>query len=183
MKFNYFKKASALLFASMMIISCKCDKKHVPDDPIEPPVEEVKPPRNLIAIDTAKAMQKRYVETRSSVLEHSLKYTDNRDFAFTIAEMERYIAYVKEHYGNVNYEKVNLRFYLSVYSQQQLETRGIVEDFDSYPEGLSTVFMAPDVYKPVGKGAILSVPAAMYQGAPQPDNRASSGRPPHDYNP
>lgn len=137
-------------------------------------------PRNLISVLEAQEMQNRYVDTREKVLEGHLGFKDNRDFAITIAEMERYLKYVNRELKlkKSDKEEVYLRFYLSAYSQEDLKKYKIVDNPEKYKEkGYTTVFMAPDQTS-IQTGSIMPVKPYF---AVQPGNRYLSGEPAVDF--
>ena len=147
-----------------VLISFSCEQK----------VPEIKKPEKTISVERAKALQQNYVNTRGTILKDTFGYEDTREFHYTLAELEEYIAYVKQEAKKEGYDDLGIRIYFAAY-----------EPTADRKFGLSTVFLAPTGIKDQQRGTIFNLitkqssPSNIYEIDPLNDNQG--GWPPKNY--
>ena len=84
-----------------------------------------------ITVQEAEDLQSEYINTRSSVIDLALGYSDIRNFNFSLEELKEYIKIVED-YGNANgHEDMGITIFMGAYNVNT----------DDQPK--ATVFLAP----------------------------------------
>ncbi len=89
-------------------------------------------PTQLISFDKGKELNKNYNEKRGALVTEKSGLEDANAFWFSIEELERYIAYVKENAVDKGYSVDGIRIYLGVYPETEEKNAGY-----------TTVFLTP----------------------------------------
>lgn len=112
-------------------------------------------PSNCITVAEARQLQDNWVATRAVDIERALGSEDTREFLFSVAELEQFLAYVKAGSGSMN---PGIRIYFGAY--------------DNATSDKATVFLAPTNGITAGSPNNYNL---------EPLNRSISGFPPKNY--
>ena len=115
-------------------------------------------PAKCITETEARQLQDNWVSTRAVDIENGQGYIDTREFFYTVAELEEYLAYVKAQSKKQGYLAAGIRIYFAAYNNTL--------------SNKATVFLAPTT-------GTASSSANNYNI--QPFNHASGGIPPKVY--
>jgi len=89
-------------------------------------------PTQLISFEKGKELNKNYNDKRGTLVTEKSGLEDANAFWFSIEELERYIAYVKENAVEKGYSVDGIRIYLGVYPETEEKNAGY-----------TTVFLTP----------------------------------------
>lgn len=104
-------------------------------------------PTQLISLEIGKELNKNYNEKRGAILAEKTAMEDANAFWFSIEELERYIAYVKDTAAEKELSVNGIRIYLGVYPETAEKNAGY-----------TTVFLSPTgtaINEVVDRGVIL----------------------------
>ncbi|MBG44575.1 MAG: hypothetical protein CL530_11480 [Aequorivita sp.] len=112
-------------------------------------------PSNCITVAAARQLQDNWVATRAVDIERAMGSGDTREFLFSVAELEQFLAYVKAGSGSMN---PGIRIYFGAY--------------DNATSDKATVFLAPTMGVTPGVANDYSL---------EPLNKGITGFPPKNY--
>jgi|TARA_A100000171_G_scaffold53049_1_gene75854 hypothetical protein len=112
-------------------------------------------PSNCITVAAARQLQDNWVATRAVDIERAMGSGDTREFLFSVAELEEFLAYVKAGSGSMN---PGIRIYFGAY--------------DNATSDKATVFLAPTLGTTQGVANDYSL---------EPLNNSIGGFPPKNY--
>lgn len=115
-------------------------------------------PSKCISKAKAKELQDNWVDTRANVIQTALGYEDTREFILNIAEIEEYIAYVKEMSQEQGVLTPGLRVYFGAYN----------DDISNF----ATIFIAPTMGNSQTSANNYTIDSL---------NMNQGGHPPHKY--
>lgn len=79
----------------------------------------MKPPKNCISIDEARALQTRWVNTRAQAIKNAMGAEDAREVLFSIEELQEYIDYVKAESAAQGITDPGVRVYFGAYTAEK----------------------------------------------------------------
>ena len=86
-------------------------------------------PTKCISVAEARNLQDNWVNTRANDLERDLGYVDTREFVYSVAELEEFLAYVKSESTKQRISNPGVRIYFAAYNDAK--------------SNKATVFLAP----------------------------------------
>ena len=125
-------------------------------------------PVKCITVEAARELQNNWKKTRGKEIERGQGYEDTREFWYSIAELEEYIAYVKNRSGELGAKNPGLRIYLGAYP-----ARG-------QNKSLTTIFISPTMDEPVENSSDENE-VHLNNYSIDPLNDSQSGWPPRGY--
>ncbi|GAA0728090.1 hypothetical protein GCM10009430_36870 [Aquimarina litoralis] len=131
--------------------------------------KKVQKPQKCINVEEARELHDNWCKNRGKRLQKKLGFEDAREFHWTVAELEEYLAYVKQESADQGINDPGIRVYLGAYSKGKCK-RGI---------GRATVFFAPTGSRVGGLGKDGGSPENNYDI--EPFNGGGDGEPPHSF--
>lgn len=86
-------------------------------------------PKNCISVSEARELHTNWTNTRAREIQRLEGFTDTCDFTFSVAELEEYIAYVKELSANQRIDNPGIRIFFAAYNSEENDK--------------ATIFLAP----------------------------------------
>ncbi|MBW1297373.1 hypothetical protein [Aquimarina litoralis] len=129
----------------------------------------IQKPQKCINVEEAKELHDNWCKKRGPGLQKSLGFEDAREFHWSVAELEEYLAYVKQESSKQGILNPGIRVYMGAYSQSKCKMG----------RGYSTLFFAPTGARPGASGKDGGDMENNYGIAPL--NRGGSGHPPKAY--
>lgn len=129
---------------------------------------KVQRPQKCINVEEARELHDNWCKKRGKRLHKKLGFEDAREFHWTVAELEEYLAYVKQESAEQGIENPGIRVYMGAYSSSKCKMG----------RGYSTLFFAPTGSRP-GAGKDGGDPENNYKI--DAFNRGGTGHPPNDY--
>jgi hypothetical protein len=115
-------------------------------------------PSKCIPVTEARTLQDNWVNTRAIDLERDLGYVDTREFVYSVAELEEFLAYVKGESAKSGINNPGVRIYFAAYNDAT--------------SNKATVFLAPTIGSNVDSENNYSL---------DPFNKNNGGWPPKIY--
>lgn len=124
-------------------------------------------PLKCITVQQATALQNTWVSTRQAAIDSAIGSQDTREFRFSVAELEQFIAYVKEKSSAQGINDPGIRIYFGAYNTAVnnkatvflAPTKGASTNFDNNYTILSLNMtqggMPPKGYSPLGNSGSL----------------------------
>ncbi|MGY3794270.1 hypothetical protein [Aquimarina sp. 433] len=100
--------------------------------------KKVQKPQKCISVEKAKELHNNWCGKRGKSLEKSLGFEDAHEFHWTLAELEEYVAYVKQESEAQGIKNPGIRAYMGAYSPSKCKMG----------RGYSTLFFAPTGSRP-----------------------------------
>ncbi|WP_299607167.1 hypothetical protein [uncultured Aquimarina sp.] len=100
--------------------------------------KKVQRPKKCIKVEEARELHDNWCKKRGKGLQKSLGFEDAREFHWTVAEIEEYLAYVKQESAEQGIKNPGIRVYMGSYSQSKCKMG----------RGYSTLFFAPTGSRP-----------------------------------
>ncbi|SEM23207.1 hypothetical protein SAMN04487910_4492 [Aquimarina amphilecti] len=131
--------------------------------------KKVQKPQKCITENEARELHDNWCKKRSKRLQKKLGFEDKREFHWSVAELEEYLAYVKQESEKQGIKDPGIRVYLGAYSESKCKMK----------KGYSTLFFAPTGSRPGAFGKDGEDPENNY--GIEPFNHSSGGHPPNSY--
>lgn len=126
-------------------------------------------PKKCISVEEARELHDNWCENRKKHLEKCLGHEDDREFWWSVEELEEYLEYVKAESKEQGINDPGIRIYLGAYSKGTCKMG----------KGYSTLFMTPTGSSVRSLGKDGGNAQNNYDIAPF--NGGGAGRPPDDY--
>jgi len=131
--------------------------------------KEIQRPKKCITENEARELHDNWCAKREKRLTKKLGFEDAREFHWSVAELEEYLAYVKQESTKQGIKDPGIRVYLGAYPKKKCKMG----------KGLSTVFFAPTGSRPGAGGKDGGDPENNHGIAPF--NFGQTGHPPKNY--
>jgi len=131
--------------------------------------KEVQKPKKCITENEARELHDNWCAKREKNLKKSLGFEDAREFHWSVAELEEYLAYVKQESEKQGIKDPGIRVYLGAYSKEKCKVG----------KGMSTLFFAPTGARLGAIGKDGSGPENNY--GINAFNYGNNGNPPQNY--
>lgn len=131
--------------------------------------KKVQKPQKCINVEEARELHDNWCKKRGKRLHKKLGFEDAREFHWTVAELEEYLAYVKQESAEQGIENPGIRVYMGAYSSSKCKMG----------RGYSTLFFAPTGARPGASGKDGRDDENNYEI--DAFNKGGSGFPPNDY--
>ncbi|MHA7059778.1 hypothetical protein ACWGOQ_0021300 [Aquimarina sp. M1] len=131
--------------------------------------KKVQRPQKCITENEARELHDNWCKKRGRRLQKKLGFEDAREFHWSVAELEEYLAYVKQESEEQGIKDPGIRIYMGAYSQSKCKMG----------KGMSTLFLAPTGSRPGASGKDGGDPENNYDIPAF--NRGGTGHPPNDY--
>ncbi|WP_378176223.1 hypothetical protein [Aquimarina sp. SS2-1] len=104
--------------------------------------EKVQRPQKCITENEARELHDNWCAKRGNQLNKKLGFEDAHEFHWSVAELEEYLAYVKQESAEQGIKDPGIRIYLGAYPKSKCKIK----------KGLSTLFFAPTGSRPGAAG-------------------------------
>ncbi len=126
-------------------------------------------PVKCITVEEARELQNNWKNSRGKEIERGQGYVDTREFWYSIAELEEYIAYVKKKSEEQGVSNPGLRIYLGAYPSR------------AQKKSLTTVFISPTMDESAVENADSNEGEHENNYSIEPFNESQNGWPPKEY--
>ncbi len=165
---SHFTKLAILCFTALLIINCSSD-----DDTTLEVGSTCNTPSGLLTYEIANQWEETYKENQYNYINTAVSnstgadFLDNREFLFTLQELQCYLNYVEQQGAESGYslDQMGIRVYLGAKA----------DSINATPK--TTVIFVPTVDEAMTGGKIASGQRPTFSGA-QPKNYGTSGTPP-----
>ncbi|MFD2565647.1 hypothetical protein [Aquimarina rubra] len=131
--------------------------------------KKVQRPQKCITREEAKELHDNWCTKRVGHLKKNLGFEDAREFHWSVAELEEYLAYVKQESAEQGIKDPGIRIYMGAYPKSKCKMK----------KGMSTLFLAPTGSRPGASGKGDGDPENNYDI--DAFNKGGNGFPPNDY--
>ena len=131
--------------------------------------KEIQRPQKCITEEEARELQDTWCNKRAKHLKKELGFEDTREFHWSVAELEDYLAFVKQESKKQGVKNPGVRIYMGAYPKEKCKMK----------KGYSTLFLAPTGSKPGASGKDGIADENNYGIAPF--NKGGYGFPPKIY--
>ena len=99
--------------------------------------KKVQKPEKCIKVEEARELHDNWCKKRGKRLQKKLGFEDAREFHWSVAELEEYLAYVKQESKEQGITDPGIRIYLGAYSKEKCKKleKGRVYDIKLNPKG------------------------------------------------
>jgi len=131
--------------------------------------KKIQRPQKCINVEEARELHNNWCKKRGKRLQKKLGFEDAREFHWSVAELEEYLAYVKQESEEQGIKDPGIRIYMGAYPKSKCKMS----------KGMSTLFLAPTGSRPGASGKGDGDPENNYDIPAF--NKGGSGFPPNDY--
>ncbi|MEX0314704.1 MAG: hypothetical protein AB3N18_11045 [Allomuricauda sp.] len=120
------KNVSAMLLGSLLLLVGACKQPQKKDEPSEDPVEQVKPPEQIISLEASKSLFDRYTRNRAEIIKkyeterHPEKeFIPARFSSYDYSTIKQYMAFIEQEAKSAGVDISSLRFYFGNYPDEE----------------------------------------------------------------
>ncbi|TXN34906.1 hypothetical protein FVB32_09915 [Flagellimonas hymeniacidonis] len=120
------KKVTPFILGAMLLFLGACQEKPKKEEPHEEPKERVKPPKQIISLETSKELYDNYSKNRAELIQ-SYEAEENDDENFKAARfaswdfktIKQYIAFIEQEAKDAKVDISTIRFYYANYPNKK----------------------------------------------------------------